>query len=85
MPPRKWEMTVAIDEYIMDRFDKIDARFDEYKKQLFIMNETLGEIKNQLTHTNAYKRLIGCSLVIVSLMLVFTCAIFAIVKYILLA
>lgn len=53
------------------------------------MNETLGEIKNQLTHTNAYKRLnkilIGCSLVIVSLMLVFTCAIFAIVKYILLA
>ena len=82
-------MTVTREEYIMDRFDKIDARLDEYKKQLFIMNETLGEIKNQLTHTNAYKRLnkrlIGCSLVIVSLMLVFTCAIFAIVKYILLA
>lgn len=65
------------------RFDKIDDKFNEYNKQLFIMNGTLGEIKNQLTYTLTYKNLIKYTSSILALLIAFISIISAIAKYLL--
>lgn len=65
------------------RFDKIDTKFDEFNKQLFIMNGTLGEIKNQLTYTLTYKNLIKYTSSILALLIAFISIISAIAKYLL--
>lgn len=48
MPPRKWEMTVARQDYIMDIFDKIDDKFDKIDANFDKLNDKLdnklGEI-----------------------------------------
>lgn len=41
MPPRKWKMTVARDEYIMDRFDKIDDKLDKIDARFDKLNDKL--------------------------------------------
>ncbi|MBI0180245.1 hypothetical protein [Commensalibacter sp. W8163] len=76
----------SIKEIVKDhnnRFDKIDTKFDEYNKQLFIMNGTLSEIKNQLTYTLTYKNLIKYTSSILALLIAFISIISAIAKYLL--